>query len=147
MRTWNKQVAPALFRVQSPITLVGQVVKTSPFHVEITGSTPVRVIDLQWSWIRILAAVDGQCYITATDEAYPTIRFRGVAVNILTCHARERGFKSRRDRCPRQDNNCRKHERELAQLGRALGLGPRGRRFESCIPDSTGTAKVPFCVF
>ena len=27
--------------------------------------------------------------------------------------------------------------RELAQLGRALGLGPRGRRFESCIPDSS----------
>ena len=25
--------------------------------------------------------------------------------------------------------------RELAQFGRALGLGPRGRRFESCIPD------------
>ena len=44
MRTRNKQVATALFRVQSPITLVGQVVKTSPFHGEITGSTPVRVI-------------------------------------------------------------------------------------------------------
>jgi hypothetical protein len=28
------------------------------------------------------------------------------------------------------------HERrEVAQLGRALGLGPRGRRFESCLPD------------
>ena len=26
--------------------------------------------------------------------------------------------------------------REIAQLGRALGLGPRGRRFESCFPDS-----------
>ena len=25
---------------------------------------------------------------------------------------------------------------EVAQLGRALGLGPRGRRFESCLPDS-----------
>ncbi len=25
--------------------------------------------------------------------------------------------------------------REIAQLGRALGLGPRGRRFESCFPD------------
>ena len=23
----------------------------------------------------------------------------------------------------------------VAQLGRALGLGPRGRRFESCLPD------------
>ena len=27
------------------------------------------------------------------------------------------------------------HFREVAQLGRALGLGPRGRRFESCLPD------------
>ena len=27
-------------------------------------------------------------------------------------------------------------KREVAQLGRALGLGPRGRRFESCLPDS-----------
>jgi hypothetical protein len=27
------------------------------------------------------------------------------------------------------------YEREVAQLGRALGLGPRGRRFESCLPD------------
>ena len=26
--------------------------------------------------------------------------------------------------------------REVAQLGRALGLGPRGRRFESCLPDN-----------
>ena len=25
--------------------------------------------------------------------------------------------------------------RDVAQLGRALGLGPRGRRFESCLPD------------
>jgi hypothetical protein len=27
------------------------------------------------------------------------------------------------------------YNREVAQLGRALGLGPRGRRFESCLPD------------
>ena len=27
-------------------------------------------------------------------------------------------------------------KREVAQLGRALGLGPRGRRFESCLPDN-----------
>ena len=27
--------------------------------------------------------------------------------------------------------------REVAQLGRALGLGPRGRRFESCLPDNS----------
>ena len=25
--------------------------------------------------------------------------------------------------------------RDVAQLGSALGLGPRGRRFESCLPD------------
>ena len=28
------------------------------------------------------------------------------------------------------------HYREIAQFGRALGLGPRGRRFESCLPDN-----------
>ena len=28
------------------------------------------------------------------------------------------------------------YKREVAQLGRALGLGPRGRRFESCLPDN-----------
>ena len=27
-------------------------------------------------------------------------------------------------------------EREVAQPGRALGLGPRSRRFESCLPDN-----------
>ncbi len=27
------------------------------------------------------------------------------------------------------------YSREVAQLGRVLGLGPRGRRFESCLPD------------
>jgi hypothetical protein len=36
-------------------------------------------------------------------------------------------------------DSCRAHHlsfiREVAQLGRALGLGPRGRRFESCLPD------------
>ena len=26
-------------------------------------------------------------------------------------------------------------QREIAQLGRAPGLGPGGRRFESCFPD------------
>ena len=26
--------------------------------------------------------------------------------------------------------------REVAQAGSALGLGPRGRRFESCLPDT-----------
>ena len=30
---------------------------------------------------------------------------------------------------------CQSMKREVAQLGRALGLGPRGRRFESCLPD------------
>ena len=28
-----------------------------------------------------------------------------------------------------------KLRRGMAQLGRALGLGPRGRKFESCCPD------------
>ena len=32
-----------------------------------------------------------------------------------------------------------KQYREVAQLGRALGLGPRGRRFESCLPDHEKT--------
>jgi hypothetical protein len=32
-----------------------------------------------------------------------------------------------------------RHPRGVAQLGRALGLGPRGRRFESCRPDSHDT--------
>ena len=32
-------------------------------------------------------------------------------------------------------DSCRVYIREVAQLGRALGLGPRGRRFESCLPD------------
>ena len=27
------------------------------------------------------------------------------------------------------------HHREVAQLGRAFGLGPRGCRFKSCLPD------------
>jgi hypothetical protein len=30
---------------------------------------------------------------------------------------------------------ARHFQREVAQLGRVLGLGPRGRRFESCLPD------------
>ena len=59
VRTWDKQVAPALFRAQPLITPVGQAVKTLPFHGSNTSSNLVRVIDLQWSWIRILAAVDG----------------------------------------------------------------------------------------
>jgi hypothetical protein len=28
-----------------------------------------------------------------------------------------------------------RHQREVAQLGRAPGLGPGGRRFKSCLPD------------
>ena len=34
------------------------------------------------------------------------------------------------------------HEREIAQLGRALGLGPRCRRFESCFPDHLNASVV-----
>ena len=33
------------------------------------------------------------------------------------------------------------YNREVAQLGRALGLGPRGRRFESCLPDTDQSVK------
>ena len=32
--------------------------------------------------------------------------------------------------------------REVAQLGRVLGLGPRGRRFESCLPDYSSLSTV-----
>jgi hypothetical protein len=33
-------------------------------------------------------------------------------------------------------------EREVAQAGSALGLGPRGRRFESCLPDKKVSSKT-----
>ncbi len=33
-------------------------------------------------------------------------------------------------------------EREVAQAGSALGLGPRGRRFESCLPDKKVSSKM-----
>ena len=32
-------------------------------------------------------------------------------------------------------NLVRVTNRKVAQFGSALGLGPRGRRFESCLPD------------
>ena len=32
-------------------------------------------------------------------------------------------------------DSCWMHYREVAQFGRAPGLGPGGRRFESCLPD------------
>ncbi len=35
--------------------------------------------------------------------------------------------------------------REVAQLGRALGLGPRGRRFESCLPDHSFENTIRGC--
>ncbi len=33
-------------------------------------------------------------------------------------------------------------EREVAQAGSALGLGPRGRRSESCLPDKKVSSKT-----
>ena len=36
------------------------------------------------------------------------------------------------------------HCREVAQLGRVLGLGPRCRRFESCLPDHQATNGLLF---
>ena len=33
-------------------------------------------------------------------------------------------------------------KREVAQLGRAPGLGPGGRRFESCLPDCSLNRKL-----
>ena len=33
-------------------------------------------------------------------------------------------------------------EREVAQAGSALGLGPRGRRFESCLPDPKKSVEI-----
>ncbi len=35
-------------------------------------------------------------------------------------------------------------EREVAQAGSALGLGPRGRRFESCLPDQKVSSNTDF---
>ena len=35
-------------------------------------------------------------------------------------------------------------EREVAQAGSALGLGPRGRRFESCLPDKKVSSNTGF---
>ena len=35
-------------------------------------------------------------------------------------------------------------EREVAQAGSALGLGPRGRRFESCLPDEKVSSNTGF---
>ena len=36
------------------------------------------------------------------------------------------------------------YKREVAQLGRALGLGPRGRRFESCLPDQSIVIQIVY---
>lgn len=38
--------------------------------------------------------------------------------------------------------SSRGHLRDIAQVGRALGWGPRSRRFESGYPDSTGTSSA-----
>ena len=38
-----------------------------------------------------------------------------------------------------------KLRRGMAQLGRALGLGPRGRKFESCRPDQSFFRLAQYC--
>ena len=45
------------------------------------------------------------------------------------------GFDSFRARHIYNDAIKPRYKRGVAQLGRALGLGPRGRRFKSCLPD------------
>ena len=85
------------------VTLVGQVVKTSPFHGENTGSTPVRVIDLQLVKDTYTSGRRRLMLNYGIQRSVSIFRFRGVAVNMLACHARERGFDSRQNRCPRQD--------------------------------------------
>ena len=39
-------------------------------------------------------------------------------------------------------DSCWMHYREVAQFGRAPGLGPGGRRFESCLPDCSLNRKL-----
>ena len=40
------------------------------------------------------------------------------------------------------DSRLSTQYREVAQFGRALGLGPRGRRFKSCLPYHAGVAQL-----
>ena len=42
------------------------------------------------------------------------------------------------------DSRLSTQYREVAQFGRALGLGPRGRRFKSCLPYHAGVAQLGF---
>ena len=45
---------------------------------------------------------------------------------------------AKHDRGPTHLRQTSPSDREVAQLGRAPGLGPGGRRFESCLPDCQG---------
>ena len=88
---------------QSPVTPIGQVVKTSPFHGENMSSNLVWVIDLQLVKDTYTSGRRRLMLNYGIQRSVSIFRFRGVAVNMLACHARERGFDSRRNRCPRQD--------------------------------------------
>ncbi len=45
-------------------------------------------------------------------------------------------------------DSCRaRHSREIAQFGSASGLGPEGRRFESCFPDQNISSHRKAVVF
>ena len=88
---------------QSPVTPVGQAVKTPPFHGGNMGSIPIQVI---WPAMVVDTYTSGRRRLMLNygiQRSASIFRFRGVAVNMLACHARERGFDSRRNRCPRQD--------------------------------------------
>ena len=85
------------------VTSIGQVVKTSPFHGENAGSTPAWMI---WPAMVKDTYTSGRRRLMLNygiQRSVSIFRFRGVGVNMLACHARERGFDSRRNRCPRQD--------------------------------------------
>ena len=79
-------------------TPIGQVVKTSPFHGENTSSNLVWVIDLQLVKDTYTSGRRRLMLNYGIQRSVSIFRFRGVVVNMLACHARERGFDSRRNR-------------------------------------------------